>query len=84
MKYLFIHQNFPAQYRHVVQHLASQPGNEVRFITQPNENAMSGVTEGHLPQGRARSGQLPRLHARNRPRDLCRRDRRGCVPETAR
>jgi glycosyltransferase involved in cell wall biosynthesis len=43
MKYLFIHQNFPAQYRHVVRHLAAQPGNEVCFITQPNENDMPGV-----------------------------------------
>ncbi len=43
MKYLFIHQNFPAQYRHVVRYLADQPGNEVYFITQPNENVMPGV-----------------------------------------
>jgi len=43
MNYLFIHQNFPAQYRHVVRHLADQPGNRIYFITQPNENAMSGV-----------------------------------------
>ena len=25
MNYLFIHQNFPAQYQHVVRHLAAQP-----------------------------------------------------------
>jgi glycosyltransferase involved in cell wall biosynthesis len=50
MKYLFIHQNFPAQYRHVVQYLASQRGNEVRFITQPNENAMSGVKKVTYPK----------------------------------
>jgi len=43
MKYLFIHQNFPAQYRHVVRHLADQPDNEIYFITQPNENVMPGV-----------------------------------------
>lgn len=43
MNYLFIHQNFPGQYRHVVAHLASQPGNRVYFLTQPNENAMPGV-----------------------------------------
>ena len=50
MKYLFIHQNFPAQYRHVVQYLASQPGNDIRFITQPNENAMSGVKKITYPK----------------------------------
>lgn len=49
MKYLFIHQNFPGQYRHVVQHLASQRGNEIRFLTQPNENAMSGVKKVIYP-----------------------------------
>jgi len=43
MNYLFIHQNFPAQYRHVVRHLADQPGNQIYFITQPNDNAMRGV-----------------------------------------
>jgi glycosyltransferase involved in cell wall biosynthesis len=50
VKYLFIHQNFPAQYRHVVRHLAAQPGNEVTFITQPNENAMPGVRKITYPK----------------------------------
>jgi glycosyltransferase involved in cell wall biosynthesis len=43
VNYLFIHQNFPGQYRHVVRHLASKPGNKIYFITQPNDNAMPGV-----------------------------------------
>jgi glycosyltransferase involved in cell wall biosynthesis len=50
VKYLFIHQNFPAQYRHVVRHLADQPGNEVYFITQPNENVMAGVHKVSYPK----------------------------------
>ena len=50
MNYLFIHQNFPAQYRHVVRHLASQSGNEIYFITQPNENEMSGVYKVSYPK----------------------------------
>src|SRR4051812_3291131 len=33
MKFLFIHQNFPGQYLHLVQHLRNQ-GHEVVFITQ--------------------------------------------------
>jgi glycosyltransferase involved in cell wall biosynthesis len=45
VNYLFIHQNFPAQYRHVVKLLAGQRGNSVYFITQPNDNAMIGVTK---------------------------------------
>jgi glycosyltransferase involved in cell wall biosynthesis len=43
VNYLFIHQNFPGQYRHVVRHLAEDKGNRVIFITQPNENSMGGV-----------------------------------------
>jgi len=50
MNYLFIHQNFPGQYRHVVRHLASQTGNRVYFITQPNQNAMSGVHKVSYPK----------------------------------
>jgi glycosyltransferase involved in cell wall biosynthesis len=50
MRYLFIHQNFPAQYRHVVRYLADQPGNEVLFITQPNENVMPGVRKVTYPK----------------------------------
>lgn len=45
MIYLFIHQNFPAQYRHVVRYLADQPNNQVYFITQPNDNWMQGVNK---------------------------------------
>jgi glycosyltransferase involved in cell wall biosynthesis len=50
MNYLFIHQNFPAQYLHVVRHLASQAGNVVYYITQPNANAMVGVHKITYPK----------------------------------
>jgi glycosyltransferase involved in cell wall biosynthesis len=50
MNYLFIHQNFPAQYQHVVRHLAAQPDNRVYFITQPNDNAMGGVYKVTYPR----------------------------------
>ena len=50
MNYLFIHQNFPGQYRHVVRHLADQPGNVLYFITQPNDNAMLGVVKVVYPK----------------------------------
>jgi glycosyltransferase involved in cell wall biosynthesis len=43
VRYLFVHQNFPGQYRHIVHHLAADPGNQVYFVTQPNQNVMSGV-----------------------------------------
>jgi glycosyltransferase involved in cell wall biosynthesis len=45
MIYLFVHQNFPGQYKHLVRHLADQPENSVYFITQPNQNWMAGVTK---------------------------------------
>jgi glycosyltransferase involved in cell wall biosynthesis len=50
MKYLFIHQNFPAQYRHVVRYLADQPDNQIYFITQPNENSMPGIHKVSYPK----------------------------------
>jgi len=50
VNYLFIHQNFPAQYRHVVRQLAAKRGNRVYFITQPNDNLMSGVIKVTYPK----------------------------------
>ena len=50
MNYLFIHQNFPGQYRHVVRHLAGKRGNRIYFITQPNANEMTGVTKVTYPK----------------------------------
>ncbi|CAI3950935.1 Glycosyltransferase involved in cell wall bisynthesis (RfaB) (PDB:2IV7) [Commensalibacter communis] len=43
MKYLFIHQNFPGQYLHIVQHLAKQKDNEIVFISQPSNARIQGV-----------------------------------------
>ncbi|MEJ2610275.1 MAG: glycosyltransferase family 4 protein [Candidatus Thiodiazotropha sp.] len=37
MRYLFVHQNFPGQYRHVVRRLGETPGNQVVFLTQRND-----------------------------------------------
>lgn len=70
MNYLFIHQNFPAQYRHVVRHLADQPGNQVYFITQPNDNVMFGVTKLTYPQD-ARGSINCHLYAMEIERAIC-------------
>lgn len=43
VKYLFVHQNFPGQYKHMIRHLASQPGNEVVFLTQRKDASLGGV-----------------------------------------
>ena len=43
MRYLFIHQNFPGQYLHLLRHLAAEPRNELVFISESNPNAIEGV-----------------------------------------
>ena len=43
MKFLFIHQNFPGQYLHIIRHLIATPGHEVAFITEPNKNNIPGI-----------------------------------------
>ncbi len=80
MKYLFVHQNFPGQYRHLVQHLVAQ-GHEVTFITQPNNNAMPGVTKLVYPRDtrqalhcHAYTVEIDRaIHAGAAVADVCRR-----------
>ena len=43
MKYLFVHQNFPGQYLHIVRHLAASGKNEILFVSEQNENTLPGV-----------------------------------------
>ena len=43
MKYLFVHQNFPGQFLHIVRHLTAQQRHDIVFITEPNRNQISGV-----------------------------------------
>ena len=43
MKYLFVHQNFPGQYLHIVRHLAASGLHEIAFLTEDNPNHMRGV-----------------------------------------
>jgi len=46
MRILFIHNNFPAQYRHIAGALAHNPDNKIGFITQNKTGGdMSGVTK---------------------------------------
>ncbi len=43
MKFLFVHQNFPGQYLHLVKHLVARDQDEILFISEPNANHLSGV-----------------------------------------
>ena len=43
MQFLFIHQNFPGQFLHLVRHLVAARKHEIVFITQPNANEIPGV-----------------------------------------
>ena len=43
MRYLFIHQNFPGQYLHLLRHLTATPDNEIVFMSEANPNAIAGV-----------------------------------------
>lgn len=90
MNYLFIHQNFPAQYRHVVRKLANQRRNKVYFITQRNENSMAGVykvmyatDKRGLINCHAYSAELDRaIHTGATVADVCRRLRdKGFHPD---
>ncbi len=43
LRYLFVHQNFPGQFLHLVRHLTRQGDHEVVFISEPNANVLPGV-----------------------------------------
>jgi len=45
MRILFIHNNFPAQYRHVAAALVKNPDNRVGFLTQRQTGEIPGVTK---------------------------------------
>jgi glycosyltransferase involved in cell wall biosynthesis len=55
VNYLFVHQNFPGQYRHIVGHLAKDRRNRIFFITQPNDNVMPRVTKVVYPKDQRRN-----------------------------
>jgi glycosyltransferase involved in cell wall biosynthesis len=53
MKFLFVHQNFPGQYLHLVQYLARTGQHEIVFLTQRRNASMPGVRVIHYQPKRA-------------------------------
>ncbi|QPH52543.1 glycosyltransferase family 4 protein [Pontivivens ytuae] len=43
MNYLFLHQNAPAQFRHIAARLAKDQTNRVVYVTQPGKQRLAGV-----------------------------------------
>lgn len=61
MRYLFVHQNFPAQFLHLLRDLVAEGGHELLFITENGRTPLEGVRK--VVHG------LPRLPARGVHRD---------------
>ena len=79
MKYLFVHQNFPGQYLHIVRHLAASNRHDVVFITEPNGNRIPGVRT--VPYAKP-NGPATDMHAATRELDAAVR-RADIVAHTA-
>src|SRR3954470_13685373 len=62
VRYLFVHQNFPGQYLHLVRRLGRQPGAEIVFVSRPNDNRIPGVRRVAYEVERRADGAHP--HAR--------------------
>ena len=53
MRYLFVHQNFPAQFLHLVRKLVAENRHDVVFISEANSNQIRGVRKViyQMPRG---------------------------------
>jgi glycosyltransferase involved in cell wall biosynthesis len=60
MNYLFVHQNYPGQYVHIVKHLLKDPTNQIVFLGEPNANYMSGVRRVFYEMPRPRREDIHR------------------------
>ncbi len=64
MKFLFLHQNFPAQFRHLAAALAADPANQVVFATQRDTGQLPGVRKLRYQPSRQAH---PKIHHYVRP-----------------
>jgi glycosyltransferase involved in cell wall biosynthesis len=79
LRFLFVHQNFPGQFLHIVRHLVAMGGHEIVFITEPNANIIAGVRK--VPYAKPRPGAAD-LHMAARDLDAAAR-RADVVARTA-
>jgi len=66
LKFLFVHQNFPGQFLHLVRHLVAMDAHEIVFITEANANLIDGVRK--VPYMKPR-GTSPETHIAARELD---------------
>jgi glycosyltransferase involved in cell wall biosynthesis len=66
VKFLFVHQNFPGQYLHIVRHLVASRQHDVVFLTEPNANRIPGVRTVPYPKP---AGPAPEAHVAARELD---------------
>ncbi|NET61130.1 MAG: glycosyl transferase family 1, partial [Symploca sp. SIO2E6] len=64
MQILFLHSNFPAQFRHLAVALAKDPNNRVVFGTMRREGSLPGVTKALYSPNREAT---PQTHHYVRP-----------------
>jgi glycosyltransferase involved in cell wall biosynthesis len=64
MKILFLHQNFPGQFKHLAQALAAAPENRVVFITQRSQATLPGV-EKIVYRPKRKAGAQTHLYLRD-------------------
>ena len=57
MNFLFVHQNFPGQFLHIVRHLVAARQHQIVFITEPNDNVIDGVRKVPYAKPAGPSGQ---------------------------
>ena len=79
MKFLFVHQNFPGQYLHIVRHLAESKKHDLVFLSEPNANHIPGVRMVPYPKP---EGPSPETHVGTRELDAALR-RADVVTRTA-
>ena len=70
MNVLFVHQNFPGQYLHLVRHLVRSPDHKVVFISESNANRIEGVHRAYYQPPKP---EQPGVHPMARDWDLASR-----------